>query len=274
MMIKKDYKYSKFIFTCFTLSIVIITDIFALAEPSASDLQKQIWKGLCSDNCDTEKKQLENKLQTNQIIQIKDISNRNVPYPKKVIFDSGMKAMLKIEESYFPIQKSEFLAYQLDQLFQFNLVPTTVLRNIDGKLSSLQLFVDGLEEAFSRGMNRDETPQEVLVFDFLTYNFDRHSKNWMYVTESDHPIAIDNDQSFGLYVLDELRSQFPERITPLITEAQYKKLCQIRPHDIRQIVYSIFESRIALKVSEGIISSHEKLIRMFEKNGSIPNSCL
>lgn len=271
---KKSLTCIRLFIPCFVLSIVVITDVFALAEQSATDLQKQIWNGQCTNNCDTEKKQLENKLQSNQIIQIKDIANRDAPYPKKVVLEFEMKAMLKIEESYFPTQKSEYLAYQIDQLFHFNLVPATVLRNVDGKLSSLQLFVEGLEEAYSRGMDRKDVPQEILVFDYLTYNFDRHSQNWMYFPGSDHPVAIDNDQSFALYVFDDLRAQFPERITPIITEAQYKNLCQIRPNDIRQTVSSVFDSRISLKISEGIIRSHEELIYLFEKNASIIDSCL
>lgn len=271
---RKTHKYHGLFFPVFALSITLTAGIFAQAEPSATDLQKQIWAGQCPSDCVFEKNQLQMQLLESPIVQVKDISDRGVPYPKKAIFASGMRAMLKVEESYFAIQKSEVLAYRIDQLFQFNLVPTTVLRNVDGKLSSLQLFVEGVENASSRRLNNEHAPQELRLFDYLTRNFDRHSQNWMYFVGGDRPIAVDNDQSFSLYVFDELRAKFPIPPTPIVNEVQYKSLCNIQLKAIQQVVSGVFEGEMALKISAGINRSREDMILLYEKNNAATNSCL
>lgn len=272
MALTKTIKFIQSLFPLLVLSTILTVGAFAQAEFSATELQRQIWAGQCANDCASEKRLLETQLLESPLEQVKDFRDRE--YPKKAVFVSGMRAILKIEEKYFPIQKSEVLAYRIDQLFQLSLAPTTVLREVNGKLSSLQLFVEGVENASMRGFNREERPQEILVFDYLTRNFDRHSENWMYFAGDDHPIAVDNDQSFILYVLDEIKDKFDTPATPTITQSQYQNFCKVQRADIIQVVSTVFEGDIALKISQGINTSREDMIRDFEVKTGTASSCI
>jgi SPP1 gp7 family putative phage head morphogenesis protein len=78
----------------------------------------------------------------------------------------------------------EILAYQLDELFDLNLVPTTVRRTIDGKPGTVQAWVPGdpIHKAWGGwGQTPSDAPRQQMIdmtmFDFVLGNFDRHGGN-------------------------------------------------------------------------------------------------
>ena len=97
----------------------------------------------------------------------------------------------------------EVAAYRLSRLLGLELVPPTVLRTLDGREGSLQLWV---ENAFTEadailakrpvfGASRHLQRQVLKVFDALIYNFDRHQNNLLYGDDG-RIWAIDHTRSF------------------------------------------------------------------------------
>lgn len=104
----------------------------------------------------------------------------------------------------------ERAAYLVDRFLSFNLVPPTVIREIDGQIGSFQQFIPdavlGIKVAKDKLME-DPYQQQLMrmwVFDYIIHNSDRHNENFLLhepLDESDlvgkkiH--AIDNGLSFS-----------------------------------------------------------------------------
>ncbi len=87
---------------------------------------------------------------------------------------------------------NEVLAYEVDKLFSFDLVPVTVFREHNGVKGSLQLFMKNSTMAKEY---TDTVPTEKIgkleVFDFLLGGFDRHKGNYIFDING-RLIAIDH----------------------------------------------------------------------------------
>lgn len=145
-----------------------------------------------------------------------------------VEFTSGVKALFKpnpqhwVVDSKKPFQLlsnsyAEVAAYQLARIYGLPEIPLTVLRNIDGKLGSLQLYVEGQ-------MTSPETTQispeirrslaDLRSFDYIIRNSDR-------VVDSDNPNLIFSGKL--LWGIDHGSSFLPNTI-PLRKIPQLKDL--------------------------------------------------
>lgn len=104
----------------------------------------------------------------------------------------------------------ERAAYLVDRFLDFNLVPPTVIREIDGQIGSFQQFIPDtvlggkaiksklMEESYQQQLKR------MWVFDYIIHNSDRHDENFLLhepLDESDEAgkkiHAIDNGLSFS-----------------------------------------------------------------------------
>lgn len=90
-----------------------------------------------------------------------------------------------------------------------DLVPETVVRDVNGRVGSMQRFVDGAKTAMDRLVKGDinvydgkEGLQNLAAFDYLIGNTDRHAGNWMIKkgdqSKNDKLIAIDHGLAFPL----------------------------------------------------------------------------
>jgi len=94
--------------------------------------------------------------------------------------------------------KKERATYLFDKIFNWNLVPPTVIRDIDGRVGSAQVFVkdahmptDTSSEELSDIFLKDKS--KLYAFDFLIGNDDRTGN---YMIKDGRIIAIDNGLTF------------------------------------------------------------------------------
>ncbi len=84
-----------------------------------------------------------------------------------------------------------------------DLVPPTALHTLDGKVVSIQKWVSGRKPT-----PMDRQPKELLLFDYIIANTDRHQWNWF--TRTNGKVwAIDNAYSFNTVLLDNRWSHIP-----------------------------------------------------------------
>lgn len=120
-----------------------------------------------------------------------------------------------LRKDWVPDWKKEVAAYLFaDFLFgDDSLVPPTTVREIEGRIGSLQLFVEG-ETLFNippekiKEVRKSEGFVGMLIFDLLTINIDRNSGNILVLAmvseegeEKFKVYAIDNAETFFLYFL-------------------------------------------------------------------------
>ena len=152
--------------------------------------------------------EFEELLRTAEVVSIEDIGV-GVTNPLSAILKKGD---LKLKAVFKPIKRgraggfwesyeAEVAAYELDQMLGLNMVPPTVIRKINKKKGSLQLWVEDCRlygevmnivpatEAWSHQLSR------MKIFDNLILNEDRNARNFM-VDPEHHIILIDHSRAF------------------------------------------------------------------------------
>jgi len=103
--------------------------------------------------------------------------------------------------------KSEVAAYELDKLLGLGLVPPTVERRIDGRVGSLQLWVEQALTEDDRAKRKLQPPHlprwnnqlhNVRLFHQLTYNTDFQNVRNVLVDPTFRVYAIDNSRAFRI----------------------------------------------------------------------------
>ena len=96
-------------------------------------------------------------------------------------------------------------AYRLDRMLVINMVPVTVLREVDGRAGSLQLWIENaidLRDKIDQGISSsgwcplDPQHQLMYVFDALIYNDDRTQENILYSKDDWMLRLIDHIRTF------------------------------------------------------------------------------
>lgn len=147
-------------------------------------------------------------LETADIVSVEDVgSGRN--HPKLVTLQNGASTHRAI---WKPIQRgrqewgwesyqAEVAAYQLDRLLGLNMVPPTVVREIDDQRGSLQLWLEGchlyedVEDQVPKDEAWDRQLSRMKLFDSLIGNGDRSPRDFM-VDEAWNIVLIDHSQAF------------------------------------------------------------------------------
>lgn len=128
-------------------------------------------------------------------------------------FEGNVQAVIKtytgLRQSSLPY--NEIFVYHLDRLLKFDLVPTTVVRNVDQKLASLQILIKNTQRGGVDFRLENYTDDQLYALDFITENLDRHGGNWL-KTIHKKVIAIDNSIIFGHPLCGHLKELVPDRV--------------------------------------------------------------
>jgi hypothetical protein len=109
-----------------------------------------------------------------------------------VEFANGARAVWKPHKDVWSSNyRAEVLAYEIDRVLGFNLVPPTIVRTLDGQVGSIQYFMNSSKIARPtvQSLNKQH------FFDYLIDNRDRHGGNYL-IAPNGHVISIDNGLSF------------------------------------------------------------------------------
>jgi hypothetical protein len=113
---------------------------------------------------------------------------------------SGEAVNLRPEVSEGTYHKREHAAYLVNKFLSLDLVPPTVVREMDGEVGSAQEFIPDADVAINAKIDKeDQQLKENLIkmwlFDYIIWNSDRHGGNVL--LKESKVFAIDNGLSFG-----------------------------------------------------------------------------
>lgn len=146
---------------------------------------------------------VEKKLLEREPEEIKELAGGNVGGAKFVkLLDDGAGVYKSYESFDFDESErnnrinKEKAAYLFSKHLGFDMVPPTVVREINGKTGSIQEFVEDaqLGKEVSRNDISKEEKVKLKTFDFLIQNWDRHDGN--YLVKNGKITAIDHGEAF------------------------------------------------------------------------------
>jgi len=183
---------------------------------AASDDSAKIWAGHA--------KEFEELLANAEVVSIKELG-RGANNPKRLTLRQGERTLRGL---WKPIQRgpkewawesyeTEVAAYKIDRMLGLNMVPPTVVKEIDGQKGSLQLWVDGcrlyedVEGDDHETVSWEQQMSRMRVFDTVIGNWDRGPRNYM-VDDEWNVVLIDHSQAFSSsHYLDEQLDKLPPR---------------------------------------------------------------
>lgn len=217
----------------------------------------KLWSGRATE--------FEKFLSSAEITDVKELGT-GVNQPKKVTLQQGSETMAAI---WKPIQRgpkawawesyqAEVAAWEMDQMLGLEMVPPTVLREINGEEGSLQLWVNGFRQLSDLEAEPPDSEHwrrqlaRVACFDNLISNWDRKPKDIL-VDADWNIVLIDHSQAFlsGHYL-----HQDPEKRPHTFDRQIVKELKQLK------LEYLRFKfGRLLLKPQiDAIIARRERLL--------------
>lgn len=153
--------------------------------------------------------------------------------------DDG-KGVFKTESGVTRDPNLEQIAYLVDRILGFHLVPTTVMRRVSGRKGSLQYFVEDAKTEYemTAGAEIKEEMITLGLFDYIIGNVDRNGGNWLVAHQKvwaiDHGMAFDEnpvricgtDRLVGREIPQKLRARLLEFFTQHGEETLHTLLVQ------------------------------------------------
>lgn len=173
----------------------------------------------------------------------------------------------------------EWLAGFVAKALDSEVVPPTVIREIDGAIGSVQLKIDGrpvntfINEEWMEAANVKDL-REVAILDFLLANYDRHDGNY-FIEQGGATRAIDH----GL-ILPDPQFNFSIRSFPLrhfsagdrtLPEPLLKQLNGLFKESRYDAIKEAFNLVLGQTQSEDFFIGFEKRARGLIKNGELPD---
>ena len=201
----------------FTLPVLVVAlCIFTLTASHLEADSAKIWAGHA--------KEFEELLENAEVVSIQELG-RGANNPKLVTLRQGERTLRGL---WKPIQRgpkewawesyeTEVAAYKIDRMLGLDMVPPTVVKEIDGQKGSLQLWVDGcrlyedVEGDDHETVSWEQQISRMRVFDTVIGNWNRGQRNYM-VDDEWNVVLIDHSQAFSSsHYLDEQLDKLPPR---------------------------------------------------------------
>jgi hypothetical protein len=185
---------------------------FNLAEARSA----KIWVGRAAE--------LEAFLENAEVVSMKELGT-GANEPKRLTLRMGDRTLRGLwkpiergpKEWAWESYETEVAAYEVDRMLGLDMVPPTVVKEIDGQKGSLQLWVDGVQLYEDVDGSSHETVSweaqmsHMRVFDLLIGNWDRGPRNFM-VDDEWNVVLIDHSQAFSsTHYLNEHMDWLPPR---------------------------------------------------------------
>lgn len=163
-------------------------------------IEKKLRKSPKEKHLETEKEKSSNELGggVNRVFFVElATGEKGIFKPKNSEAESFSTKNRKVGSYY----KRERAAYLVDRAFGFNLVPTTVIREINGEVGSFQEFIPDTVPGFEsrqKTEDKEKLEKEIIkmwIFDLIIWSSDRHGNNFL--AKKNKAFAIDNGFSFG-----------------------------------------------------------------------------
>jgi hypothetical protein len=97
------------------------------------------------------------------------------------------------------LAKREVAAYELSQLLGWNIVPPTILRDVNDMESSVQLFVphDPRQHYFNFSLGNTDAMEKFAVFDYISNNADRKGGHILKEKQESFELFLETDLEVG-----------------------------------------------------------------------------
>ncbi|MFY9493123.1 MAG: hypothetical protein WAP55_01440 [Minisyncoccia bacterium] len=170
--------------------------------------------------------------------------------------------------TYFQRERA---AYLLDKFLGFDLVPPTVVREIDGEIGSFQQFIPDAQPG--RRVEHSELDEAAIkqqliklwIFDCIIFNSDRHWSNFL--VKDKKVYAIDNGLSFGDEIFYPHDSFFDVPIPPEIVEGIKKFLLW---KEGRKICEDLLGELLSSEEVAACMRRIERIASIIKQHGQVP----
>ncbi len=168
--------------------------------------------------------------------------------------------------------RRERAAYLVDRFLGFDLVPPTVIREIDGDQGSFQKYVRNSKTMSEFGREEIKSPEmqeqlaKLWIFDYIIYNLDRHKGNFLIRNGKVH--AIDNGLSFAKGKLRRNYGKFWDIPVPDEVKRKFEKFFSWE--EGQAILKSMLSELLSEEEAEACMGRIDK-IGKFVKTGTIPS---
>ncbi|OWK26758.1 MAG: hypothetical protein US76_03490 [Parcubacteria group bacterium GW2011_GWA2_38_13b] len=166
----------------------------------------------------------------------------------------------------------ERAGYLVDKFLGFELIPITVIREIDGKIGSLQNIIPNAKTAMKHKKEELEKFHQKFIslfaLDYIIYNSDR---NWYNILIKEGKLyAIDNSLSFGH---DNFRIDYINYISPEISEIYVimKKMNRfLKSQEEREELHKLLQDLLKTGEIDACFARIEYLTDFISRNKRLP----
>jgi len=223
--------------------------------------------------------EIEDLLQHGEITRVEDL-DVGITKPKRVTLHQGerkIRAVFKSLDTHPKLKSKpwkrssnkndryvyDLVAYKLDRLLGFDMVPPAVIRTIDGHKGVLQYWIEhAITEKDRRSKSIDYTGEctpssqftLMNVFDALIYNEDRNLSNVLYTRRDWDLWLIDHTRAFRGYIripnyLRKARFDMTPQLRDMLAQINRKKLAPLTPYlHSKQIAGIVARARLLRKL--------------------------
>lgn len=183
-----------------------------------------------------------------------------------VKFPNDVYAILKASDPALPLSyQNELAAYRLDRMLGLNMIPLTVIREIEGVKYSLQLFVPSKSETQRSVVDFYARKNDLHIFDFIIANGDRVIEDGhnVLVSKEGRLVGIDHGRSFVPFVPNAPIQQYPKMP---VTKEFKDQLYQSTDKQIAQVLKDLLSEEQIREVQQR--ATVWKTVLMFQNTES------